>query len=265
MNIPPPPAALPRSPFTCWRRSEAESPARASREARRAAAFTLIELLTVIAIIGVLAGIMIPVVSRVRESARKAQCISHLRQIGNGIHLFASDNKSYLPVSIKFANLDCPFGITTNGTEYGWFNYVRPYMGAASSLKAFMGKRMLPCPSSLKEQETTYTYYDQVTGYAFNPQVGYWASDTRRKRLLESISAPSVTPIIYEALLGGAKRPDNGQSITNRTDSGYLMFRHGNTANLLMVSGRVMPYPYSKINTNSRPNTTDALGYRWNP
>ena len=42
--------------------------------------FTLIELLTVIAIIGILAAILIPVVNRVRESARTAQCTSNLRQ-----------------------------------------------------------------------------------------------------------------------------------------------------------------------------------------
>lgn len=45
-------------------------------------AFTLIELLTVIAIIGILAAILIPVVSRVRQSARESVGLSNLRQIG---------------------------------------------------------------------------------------------------------------------------------------------------------------------------------------
>ncbi|AHF91456.1 N-terminal cleavage protein [Opitutaceae bacterium TAV5] len=60
-------------------------------------AFTLVELLVVIAIIGTLAGILIPVVSKVRTSARAAQCQSNLRQIGVGIHLYVDDNKGYFP------------------------------------------------------------------------------------------------------------------------------------------------------------------------
>lgn len=60
-------------------------------------AFTLIELLTVIAIIGILAAIVIPVVGRVRESARDAQCKSNLRQYGVAVALYVTDNKQTYP------------------------------------------------------------------------------------------------------------------------------------------------------------------------
>lgn len=60
--------------------------------------FTLIELLTVIAIIGILAAILIPVVGRVREQARRAKCVSNVRQIGVALHLYANDNDDRLPV-----------------------------------------------------------------------------------------------------------------------------------------------------------------------
>ena len=56
-------------------------------------AFTLIELLTVIAIIGILAAIVIPAVSRVRQTARNAQCVSNLRQWSQAVLLYANDNK----------------------------------------------------------------------------------------------------------------------------------------------------------------------------
>ncbi|MDR1282640.1 MAG: prepilin-type N-terminal cleavage/methylation domain-containing protein [Opitutaceae bacterium] len=59
--------------------------------------FTLIELLTVIAIIGILAAILIPVVSKVRESARQSVCISRLRELGTTLQLYANDNKNHLP------------------------------------------------------------------------------------------------------------------------------------------------------------------------
>ncbi|AHF92779.1 N-terminal cleavage protein [Opitutaceae bacterium TAV5] len=63
------------------------------------AAFTLIELLTVIAIIGILAAIIIPTVGKVRETAKNATCISNLRQVATAMLLYAEDNRQVLPTS----------------------------------------------------------------------------------------------------------------------------------------------------------------------
>ncbi|RRJ97859.1 prepilin-type N-terminal cleavage/methylation domain-containing protein [Opitutaceae bacterium TAV4] len=53
-------------------------------------AFTLVELLTVIAIIGILAAIMLPVLGTIRSTAKAATCASNLRQIGIAFQLFAT-------------------------------------------------------------------------------------------------------------------------------------------------------------------------------
>ncbi|EIP99583.1 prepilin-type N-terminal cleavage/methylation domain-containing protein [Opitutaceae bacterium TAV1] len=60
-------------------------------------AFTLIELLTVIAIIGILAAIIIPTVGKVRQKAKQTQSLSNLRQIATALSLYAGDNKSRFP------------------------------------------------------------------------------------------------------------------------------------------------------------------------
>ncbi|EIQ01258.1 prepilin-type N-terminal cleavage/methylation domain-containing protein [Opitutaceae bacterium TAV1] len=59
--------------------------------------FTLVELLTVIAIIGILAAIIIPTVGRVRQSARAATCLSNIRQSGMAVLLYAESNRGKLP------------------------------------------------------------------------------------------------------------------------------------------------------------------------
>lgn len=60
-------------------------------------AFTLIELLTVIAIIGILASILIPAVAQVRESGRRTKCLSNLRQISQAMVMYATDHDGRLP------------------------------------------------------------------------------------------------------------------------------------------------------------------------
>lgn len=81
-------------------------------------AFTLIELLTVIAIIGILAAILIPVVGKVREQARQAACASNLRQIGVGVHLYSADNDDWLPPVSRSASAFTTYWMT-NGRNLG--------------------------------------------------------------------------------------------------------------------------------------------------
>lgn len=70
---------------------------RGRRHGMRIAAFTLIELLTVIAIIGILAAIVIPTVGTVREKAQRAVDSNNLREILKAAQIYAGDNQDRLP------------------------------------------------------------------------------------------------------------------------------------------------------------------------
>ncbi len=76
---------------------------------RRKYGFTLIELLVVIAIIAILAAMLFPVFARARESARKIQCLSNVKNIAMAIQIYFSDFDRFPPPE-------------TNGNVNAWFD-----------------------------------------------------------------------------------------------------------------------------------------------
>jgi len=87
---------------------------------RRCAAFTLIELLVVVAIIALLMSMLLPGMNCARESARAARCGVQLRQLGSGMHIYATENGDWLP------------GVNTTGVA------IREYYGAYPSILSLL-------------------------------------------------------------------------------------------------------------------------------
>ncbi|GMU94112.1 MAG: hypothetical protein AMXMBFR4_31700 [Candidatus Hydrogenedentota bacterium] len=73
--------------------------------------FTLLELLSVIATIGVLAAILLPALARAREAGRRTSCMANLAQLGLALHMYAQENGNALPWSGGNNNADCLLGL----------------------------------------------------------------------------------------------------------------------------------------------------------
>src|SRR5882672_3352271 len=70
------------------------------RRRHRTHAFTLVELLVVLALIAILIALLIPALSAVRERANRVKCMGNLRGIGQAMRLYAYDNKNQYPRTV---------------------------------------------------------------------------------------------------------------------------------------------------------------------
>jgi len=66
--------------------------------------FSLVELLVVITIISLLAGLLLPALEKALGSARQVACVNNLKQLGTALHMYAGDYGDYLPGSCNWHN-----------------------------------------------------------------------------------------------------------------------------------------------------------------
>jgi len=121
--------------------------------------FTLIELLVVIAIIGILAAMVFPVFARARESARKAVCLSNVKNIALAIQMYLADNNDTLPPKESRSEVQEWFNVFgwTQWGDGGWScletpSIANPYLTWPVALDEYIKNRdVWRCPSAKME------------------------------------------------------------------------------------------------------------------
>ncbi len=221
-------------------------------------AFTLVELLTVIAIIAILAGLLLPALNKARASGHQTACINNMKQIGNAEAMFQNDNDQRIS-----PNYD---GTANNYSMAGML-----YEGLGLETKIFL------CPVDISEDETitlkySYSGSDKtVTArISFIPNNGvHKNSGTASEKgfkitALDNTSGTlsigeSVSKNAYKGLASGG----TVSTAANADADGVTKDMHGGKANYLYLDGHVETINEKEFSGKVKGGDAGDSGVTW--
>lgn len=180
--------------------------------------FTLLELLIVIAIIVILAGLLLPALNKAKEYSKRICCVNTLGQVGKAFCMYVQDNNDYLPPYRDYG-LPERFWIYENPStgfvaEYLGANRSNTSIGAIKTSSGIIYKSNFLCPS--------LAVIPPVYGYGYNQYIYAYSS-----RKITRFNKPSVSCLLSEGR--------NAAIVSHYTGDYPIEFRHSSGANIVFT------------------------------
>lgn len=196
-------------------------------------AFTLVELLVVIAVIGVLAALLLPALAWARQSARSIQCLGRMRQLGLAVRLYADDNGDEFPRSqhSAFAHGQLP-----------WGRALAPQLGSDTTAWTNLLRSVYWCPG---DRRTNGWSYGLNVYFELGPDDDYDGKPQTWRRA-EAVPRPSATVLFAEnASAADHIMPNFWTASPDAVD--VASRRHGGRANFNFVDGHAEARAFQSI------------------
>ena len=239
----------------------------------RSSFFSLIELLVVIAVIAVLAGMLLPALSKARERGKMIQCSSNLRQISALMNMYVESNRDIIPaVSNNWAYAANPYCGKWQDTLMMLYAPSKAigdncYLAPSDAAGLRMPYGLFACPSSQVFDTRVSSRHYGINLAKDGERCGF-ASGTQGSPEMRysKIRTPSKRAAFMDIDRWGASSPHPGvlqkSDIVTFSGDGTGLWRHmGNMANFALADGHVEQLNRQNIPENYYSNAVS--GYFW--
>lgn len=243
-----------------------------TRVVRCTSAFTLIELMVVVAIIAILAAILLPVLAQAQLRAKRIQCLNNIRQLGIAAQVYTGDNSDFYPYAYYFD--------FANNVEYCW-DFTTYFGSNARTVPGVLWQgqtnpQIQQCPSytgSANWIDNPYTGYNYNTSYIGHGQ-GESANDPTGQGIPIPAKSTAVMHPAKTALFGdgqysaGANKfmrapwPNPGDANFSGRYSGTQGFRHAGLSNVSFCDGHAESWSQCYTNnSDGAANVARGTGF----
>jgi prepilin-type N-terminal cleavage/methylation domain-containing protein/prepilin-type processing-associated H-X9-DG protein len=185
------------------------------QEGRFPKAFTMVELVTVVAVVGVLLALLIPALSKARANSRKITCNCHLKQIGLSFRIFANDRGDLFPMGVS----------TNKGGSLEYADTGEAFRHFQAMSNELSTPRVLICPADERKPAATFSVLSNANISYF---VGLDALDTFPQMLLAGDR---------NLMTNGVSVGSGVLLLTTNLTVGWTAALHQGSANVLLGDG----------------------------
>lgn len=236
-------------------------------------AFSLVELLVTISIIGILVGLLLPAVQAAREAARRMSCSSNARQLGLALHNYESAYKRLPPSRISLINpifqQSWPAMILPmieQGPAFTQYNFNKPWFDVSNDPITTTQIPIMICPSAVSPRTLPATnFYSSITGNTRTDTPIWGYSDYGSINAVRNAAfvAAGLPSIGMREVWGAMARGPEGIKLAAITDGLSNTFVIGEAAGrpTVFISGKSIPNPRIGNIAFGTRHTTDGWGW----